>query len=165
MDFLKSSSNSECAIMAITMNRNNNIVGFYWDVEKGQIDSKYFLRDLNGNLTTQRDFNCIEKAAVPLRVFQDSMGRLEVSFAMKVSKEKKLYLVSNNCTTEGEPKYSVVFMDPERAQLAQLMEIFVDFSSSSNGLVSTICRCKTIKDGVEFTDCVQVDMGPLAYLL
>jgi len=160
MDFLVSLENGNNAIMGLTTSRNNNVVGFYWDSENGEIDSRYIWRDESNAFVKKKDFSILEKAAFPLRVFEDSQGRLEVAFALKVSNDRKLYLVSNG----GSQQYAIVFFDADNG-LCQLKEIFVDFSSTNSGKVTSYCRCIRLNTKEEFTENVEVDMGPLQFLV
>lgn len=159
MDCIKDLPNGHHAIMAITTSKSTNVLGFYWNPD-GTIESKWINRNDQLQFVNTSEVSLIQRAAVSLQAKEDSEGRLEVSFGLQVSKDRKLYLIS---TPDQPTKYAITFFQEDTSNLSQLKEIYVDFDDPST--TTCYCRCMDLTTNTEFPEKVDVDLGPLRYLV
>jgi len=155
MDFCKTFEKS--CVLALSNTRSNNYLMFFLKPDN-TIDSKWIMRNKSNEFLNTKEVSMLEKAAIPLSVKENAQGLLEVSFGgLTVSKDRTLYLAKLDSSD-----YAIVFQDEESKQMAQMKEVFVDLT---NEPIMCYCRCKYLHNNLEFTESVQVDIGPLKYFL
>lgn len=147
MDILKSLGliDGQSPILAITKNTNFHILALYWDGT--DIVPKWILRDERRAIVEIKDVDLVHKSLLGANLKSQKDGSLKLTFSFNIlDKERDLYFAE---LESGQ--FALIYKHEDSA--AYLNEVFVDLSTSK-------ATCKSIFNGSEITEIVDINLGP-----
>jgi hypothetical protein len=136
---------NDVAILAISKNTNNNILGLYWN--GFEIVPKWILRDNKEKVTSIKDVDTVQKLLLGASLVQQDDGSLKLTFSFPIlDKDRDLFFAQDESGS-----FSLIYRHEDSA--AHLKDVYVDMKECK-------ALCRSLFKNKEIYETVNVNLGP-----